>query len=49
MAISSSLVQEFISIVGKDNVFTEEADRLSYSYDAAVLKPVVPALVVVPE
>jgi glycolate oxidase len=34
--------------VGKENVLTEEADRQSYSYDAAVLTPVVPALVVSP-
>ena len=48
MAISSALIQEFISIVGQENVLTAEADRLSYSYDAAVLKPVLPAVVLMP-
>ena len=48
MSISPNLVKEFINVVGKENVFTEEADRQSYSYDAAVLTPVVPALVVRP-
>lgn len=48
MAVSSTLIQEFIAIVGKENVLTEEADLQSYSYDAAVLTPVIPALVVVP-
>ncbi|MDL2279414.1 FAD-binding protein [Desulfovibrio sp. OttesenSCG-928-G11] len=49
MAQSQSLAREFAAIVGKENVLTEEADRLSYSYDAAVLTPVMPALVVAPE
>lgn len=48
MALSSALIQEFAAVVGKENVLTEEADRQSYSYDAAVLTPVVPALVVAP-
>jgi glycolate oxidase len=46
--LSESLVKEFKSIVGDDNVFNAEADRQSYSYDSAVLEPVVPALVVRP-
>ena len=45
---SESFVKEFEAIVGKDNVFHSESDRQSYSYDAAVLDPVVPALVVRP-
>ena len=48
MAITPALTKEFIDIVGKDNVLTEETDRQAYSYDAAVLTPVVPALVVAP-
>ena len=48
MAISPALIKEFENIVDKANVITEEADRQAYSYDAAVLKPVVPALVVAP-
>ncbi|MDR1577219.1 MAG: FAD-binding protein [Deltaproteobacteria bacterium] len=48
MSISPSLVQEFIKITSAGQVLTEEADRLSYSYDAAVLTPKIPALVVAP-
>ncbi len=48
MALSSTLTNEFISVVGKENVFTEEADLQAYSYDAAVLTPVVPAVVAAP-
>jgi glycolate oxidase len=43
-----ALVKEFEQIVGKDNVFAEQADRVTYSYDAAVLDAVVPALAVRP-
>ena len=46
MAISPALIKEFVGISGQENVLTEEADRMAYSYDAAVLTPVVPALVV---
>ena len=45
---STALIKEFKSIVGDNNVLTEEADRMSYSYDAAVLPAVMPALVVRP-
>ncbi|WP_353118335.1 FAD-linked oxidase C-terminal domain-containing protein [Nitratidesulfovibrio sp.] len=45
---SAALIKEFEAVVGKDNVFTSEADRQSYSYDSAVLEAVVPALVVRP-
>lgn len=48
MAASASLIKEFENIVGKKNVFTSEADRQAYSYDAAVLSPVIPSLVVRP-
>lgn len=48
MALSSALIKEFVAVAGKENVLTEEADRQAYSYDAAVLAPVVPALVVAP-
>lgn len=47
--ISSGLLKEFRSVVGSDNVLHEEADLLTYSYDAAVLKPVQPALVLRPD
>jgi glycolate oxidase len=48
MAISPNLVEEFRNIAGRENVLTGEADRQTYAYDAAVLTPVVPALVVIP-
>ena len=43
------VVQEFQRLLGKDQVFLQEADRLTYAYDAAVLDPVLPALVVRPK
>lgn len=45
---SASLVKEFENLIGKENVFTSEADRQSYAYDAAVLPSVVPGLVLRP-
>lgn len=47
--ISASLIKAFGEVVGKENVFTDEADRAVYAYDAAVLDPVVPAAVVRPK
>ncbi|MFY9942011.1 MAG: FAD-linked oxidase C-terminal domain-containing protein [Desulfobacterales bacterium] len=46
--IRQSLLKEFQAKVGADNVFADQADRLTYSYDAAVLEPVMPGLVVRP-
>lgn len=46
--LSSQLVQEFTQILGKDNVFQDEADRLAYSYDAAVLNPSLPSIILRP-
>ncbi|BBD10017.1 FAD-binding oxidoreductase [Desulfovibrio ferrophilus] len=45
---SDALTKEFQAIVGKENVLESEADRHSYSYDSAVLDPVVPELAVRP-
>ena len=45
---ASALVGEFSAIVGSDNVMTSEIDRYAYSYDAAVLEPVMPGIVVRP-
>ena len=45
---SDALVKDFQAIVGKENVLASEADRQSYSYDSAVLDPVVPAMAVRP-
>jgi glycolate oxidase len=43
--ISQSLVKEFQRLLGAEQVFLEETDRATYSYDAAVLEPVMPAIV----
>ncbi len=46
--LSQGLIKDFQHIVGPDAVFTAETDRHTYSYDAAVLEPVMPGLVVRP-
>ncbi|WP_272700576.1 FAD-binding oxidoreductase [Desulfovibrio sp. Fe33] len=43
-----AIVKEFENIAGAENVMTGETDRHAYSYDAAVLDSVMPALVVRP-
>ncbi len=43
-----ALIKEFEKILGKDNVFQDETDRVTYSYDAAVLDPALPSLVLRP-
>lgn len=48
MTMNANLVKGFVGILGKEYVLTEEADRQAYSYDAAVLAPRIPALVVAP-
>ncbi|MDR1546623.1 MAG: FAD-binding protein [Deltaproteobacteria bacterium] len=48
MTLSPNLIKEFVAIMGPESVLTEETDRMSYAYDAAVLTPCVPALVVMP-
>ncbi len=45
---NQALVQEFQRILGKEQVFLEETDRATYAYDAAVLEPVLPAIVLQP-
>ncbi len=47
--INDSVVKEFQRLLGNDQVFLQEADRLTYAYDAAVLEPVLPALVLRPK
>ncbi|MFH1035339.1 MAG: FAD-linked oxidase C-terminal domain-containing protein [Pseudomonadota bacterium] len=42
------LLSRFQALLGPDNVFAEPADLLTYSYDAAVLQPVTPALALRP-
>jgi glycolate oxidase len=46
--VSPGLIKEFQQLLGKEQVMVSEADRLTYAYDAAVLEPVLPALVVRP-
>ncbi|MCE5334060.1 MAG: FAD-binding protein [Desulfobacteraceae bacterium] len=46
--IEKGLLSEFQRTLGRENVFHEQVDRLSYSYDAAVLDPVLPDLIVRP-
>ncbi|MDP3285091.1 MAG: FAD-binding protein, partial [Desulfobacterales bacterium] len=46
--INGSLLKEFTDLLGRGNVFTEKADLVTYSYDAAVLDPVVPAAILRP-
>jgi glycolate oxidase len=46
--ISKVLLKEFETILGKNNVFQDETDRMTYSYDAAVLEPALPAIVLRP-
>ncbi|MDD4730739.1 MAG: FAD-binding protein, partial [Desulfovibrio sp.] len=48
MSTNAALIKEFEAILGKDNVFTEESDLYSYSYDGAVLDNQSPALVLRP-
>nr|HID58802.1 FAD-binding protein [Desulfobacterales bacterium] len=43
-----TLLKEFQRILGRENVFHEKTDLLTYSYDAAVLEPVLPGLVLRP-
>jgi len=45
---NAALIRDFEALLGKEHVLTSEADRQSYSYDSAVLPPVVPAVVVRP-
>ncbi len=46
--IADSLVRQFKTIVGDDNAWTDATDLHTYSYDAAVVDPVQPGLIVRP-
>ncbi len=48
MSHHQALIKAFQEILGAENVFTEEADRVTYAYDAAPLDPVIPAMVLRP-
>jgi glycolate oxidase len=45
---SQALVKEFQHVLGKEQVLLDETDRATYAYDAAVLEPVLPAIVLIP-
>ncbi|HSL62065.1 MAG TPA: FAD-linked oxidase C-terminal domain-containing protein [Desulfotignum sp.] len=47
--ISPSTLDAFQKIVGSQHLLTQKEDMFTYSYDAAVLDPVLPAAAVVPE
>ena len=46
--VAKNVIDRFKELVGDGNVFEEEVDRFNYAYDAAVLEPKIPALVVKP-
>jgi glycolate oxidase len=46
--LSQTQIKALAEIVGPDNVFTDKADLLTYSYDAAVLDAKIPAAAVRP-
>ncbi|MFZ7127257.1 MAG: FAD-binding oxidoreductase [Desulfobacterales bacterium] len=46
--IRKTVLMELRRIVGGKNLLTDDADRVTYSYDAAVLEPVLPSAVVRP-
>jgi glycolate oxidase len=46
--ISGPLIKEFTYLLGRENVFTDKADLVTYSYDAAVLESVLPAVILRP-
>lgn len=49
MPLSTTFLQQLKSLVGASNVLTEEADRLSYSYDATAMMKSTPGAVVLPQ
>lgn len=46
--MNKALIKAFEELVGPENTLTEVSDRVTYSYDAAVLEPVIPSLVLRP-
>ena len=47
--IAKSVIKRFQELLGQTNVMDEEEDRFNYAYDAAVLNPSIPSLVVRPD
>lgn len=48
MAISRNLIEQFVALVGKDNVLSDRVDLSVYSCDAETLDVAVPDLVILP-
>jgi glycolate oxidase len=46
--VDNKLFKEFCEVLGEENVFRDETDRLAYSYDAAVSAPAMPSIVLRP-
>lgn len=46
--IADALIRQFQTIVGPDNTWTDAADLHTYSYDAAVVEPVRPGIILRP-
>ena len=46
--ISENLKKEFVALLGEAGVMDDEVTRMNYAYDAAVLDPVMPGLVLRP-
>ncbi len=46
--VSETVIREFKQIVDQENVFSDITDRVTYSYDAAVVKPILPAVALRP-
>ena len=46
--VTKAVISEFKKIVGQKNVFSDITDRVTYSYDAALVEPVVPAVAIRP-
>ena len=44
-----AISRDFSDLVGSEQVMSDETDLHAYSYDAAVLDPVLPSLVVRPQ
>lgn len=47
--ISERVIKRFQELLGNRGVLDREVDRFNYAYDAAVLKPLIPGLVVRPD
>lgn len=46
--ISDQILKEFISVVGKENLLTDEVQKVTYKYDASLFKGDLPEIVILP-